>query len=88
MQQLVPAAYQAWMPDVIDGAQPQVRPNFYSQVFTADFIGNQSKAVRVANLPVQGADGNISAYAAYESGYLARLAIGKQCTLTHISSCK
>lgn len=79
MQQLVGAAYQAWMPVALGGEQPQVRPNFYSQVFTADFIGKKSTSVRVANLPIDAGDDNISAYAAYEGGQLARIAISKHC---------
>ena len=87
MQQIIAAAYQHWLPVEIDGEQPQVRPNFYSQVFTADFIGNSSKAVRVANLPIGGANSStISAYAAYENGTLARVAISMACSTRQVGA--
>lgn len=54
-----------------DIATPMVRPNYYSQPFVADFIGKGGRT-KVASIL---SEEKLAAYAAYEDGKLARIAI-------------
>ena len=65
-------AYSAWQPVEYNGSLPQVRPSYYAQVFVADFIGT-SLQMQTYNIDLGVA--NMSAYAAYDHGMLARVAI-------------
>lgn len=65
-------AYSAWQPVEYNGSPPQVRPSYYAQVFAADFIGT-SPQMQIYNIDLGLA--NMSAYAAYDHGKLARIAI-------------
>ncbi|KAL1641950.1 hypothetical protein SLS58_005786 [Diplodia intermedia] len=53
---------------------PQTLGSFYGNVFVADFIGAAAGALQVAELDTAG-DANVSAYAAYNSGSLASVAV-------------
>lgn len=79
LQQILSAGYSLWLPIASEGEQPQVRPNFYSQPFIADFIG-KSRQTQVARFHVSGGTGysGLSGYAAYDAGKLARVAIGER----------
>ena len=72
MAQLLPSGFQMWLPIERNGTEAQVRPNFYSQPVLADCIG-RGGATRVVNVPVDGSDGLVSAYAAYDGGRLSRI---------------
>lgn len=74
-QQIMHSGFDLWLPQPSAGAQPQVFANFYAQPFVADFVG-RSGAAQVAALAIADeATGNWAAYAAFEAGAPARLAI-------------
>lgn len=77
LQQILSAGYSLWLPIDSDGDKAQVRPNFYSQPFVADFIGKSNKT-QVANVHVAGGSGysGLCGYAAYDAGKLSRVAVG------------
>ena len=76
MQQILSAGYSLWSPVDAEGYEAQVRPNFYSQPFIADFIGTSSET-KVVNLHVTGGVGHsgLCGYAAYDAGKPARIAL-------------
>ena len=64
--------YSAWQPIELNGTAPHVQAPCYSQVFVADFIGTAPE-VQVSNIDLKRK--NLSAYAGYESGKLAKVAV-------------
>lgn len=76
LQQLLSAPWNLWIPDESEMVKPQVLPNYYSQPFLADWIGNCGNT-SVTEIKVDGGkdDGGLSAYAAFEKGELTRVAI-------------
>ncbi|KAI1379483.1 hypothetical protein F4677DRAFT_453065 [Hypoxylon crocopeplum] len=74
-QQILASSLNMWRGVESKAGPARVSPNFYSQPFIADFIGKGGKT-SVAPLDVGGdGDGKLVAYAAYESGKLARIAL-------------
>jgi hypothetical protein len=64
--------YAAWLPIVVNGTGPTVKPPYYGHVFVAKFLGDSS-TTQINNIDL-GSD-YYSAYAAYENGELSRLAL-------------
>jgi hypothetical protein len=64
--------YAAWLPIVVNGTGPLVKPPYYGHIFVAKFLG-ASNTTQINNVDL-GSD-YYSAYAAYEDGNLSRLAI-------------
>jgi hypothetical protein len=64
--------YAAWLPIVVNGTGPLVKPPYYGHIFVAKFLGSSS-TTQINNVDL-GSD-YYSAYAAYEDGNLSRLAI-------------
>lgn len=64
--------YAAWLPIVVNGTGPLVKPPYYGHIFVAKFLGS-STTTQINNVDL--ASDYYSAYAAYESGKLSRLAI-------------
>ncbi|KAI4151785.1 MAG: hypothetical protein LQ340_003309, partial [Diploschistes diacapsis] len=81
MQQIRGAAYDGWQPAPLPTQnygteQPAVLPPYYGYLFAADFIGPASDVrVEYLPLPASPAGANASAYAAYDAGALARVAV-------------
>ncbi|XXG98298.1 hypothetical protein Hte_004621 [Hypoxylon texense] len=74
-QQILRGSLHMWRAvETKEGLPPAVAPNYYSQPFVADFIGKGGQT-QVAPLDVSDSDGTLVAYAAYESGKLARVAV-------------
>lgn len=63
--------YAAWLPIALDGNDPRVNPPYYGHVFVAKFLGPNSTVINNVDLDSD----SYSAYAAYESDRLSRLAI-------------
>lgn len=74
MQQRDTSGYNLWVPEAIPGYydQPIVQAPYYAQPYIADFISYGGRT-SVANIDL---DSDIfSAYAAYEDGFLSRIAL-------------
>ncbi|KAL1981323.1 hypothetical protein VTN96DRAFT_2764 [Rasamsonia emersonii] len=63
--------YASWLPIPVNGTGPLVKPPYYGNIFVAKFLGWSGP--QISNIDL-GSD-YYSAYAAYEGGKLARLAI-------------
>ena len=64
--------YAAWLPIVVNGTGPLVKPPYYGHIFVEKFLG-PSKTTQIDNIDLN--SDYYSAYAAYESGTLSRVAI-------------
>ncbi|KAH8812756.1 glycoside hydrolase family 79 protein [Xylogone sp. PMI_703] len=64
--------YAAWLPIVVNGTGPTVKPPYYGHIFISKFIGS-SRNTRINNIDLN--SDYYSAYAAYENGKLDRIAI-------------
>ncbi|KAI1124063.1 hypothetical protein F5Y10DRAFT_269464 [Nemania abortiva] len=74
-QQILRSDLQMWRPVATSLGEPRVTAHFYSQPFVADFIGRSGKT-RVVELDVgTPQSGLYAAYAAYDDGKLARVAL-------------
>jgi Glycosyl hydrolase family 79 C-terminal beta domain len=75
MQQVTGAAFSAWQPVPLTRTEidsPHTRGPYYGMILVADFIG-KTPDFRVKNIELN--HKNLSAYAGYNSGSLAKLAI-------------
>ena len=75
MQQVTGAAFSAWQPVRLNRTEidaPHTRGPYYGMVLAADFIGT-APDFRVKNIQLKAE--NLSAYAGYTSGFLAKIAI-------------
>ncbi|EME45631.1 glycoside hydrolase family 79 protein [Dothistroma septosporum NZE10] len=72
-QQIVYPGFGMWVPVQSTWESPQVRANYYSQPFIADFIGSSGNT-RVVELPINGT-ALVSAYVAFDGDRPSRLAI-------------
>ena len=75
MQQGTGFGYAAWQPVPRNGTEqyaPHVRAPYYGIAFVADFIGTTTN-VRIKNIDLQNQE--LSAYAGYQSGVLAKAAV-------------
>lgn len=76
MQQGRNFPFAAWRPkEDLNGDPPHTQGGFYGHVFVADFIGTQAN-LRVSELETH--DKNITAYAGYYHGKLAKVALTNQ----------
>ncbi|KAI1775124.1 hypothetical protein F4818DRAFT_452060 [Hypoxylon cercidicola] len=74
-QQILRGSLHMWRAVETQGLPAAVAPDYYSQPFVVDFIGKGGQT-QVAPLDGDGdGDGTLVAYAAYESGKLARIAL-------------
>ena len=64
--------YGAWQPTTANGTNKGVRPPYYGLAFAAKFLGS-SGTTQISNIDLE--TPYLSAYAAYESGILSRLAV-------------
>jgi hypothetical protein len=64
--------YAAWLPIAVNGTGPLVKPPYYGHVFVAKFLGS-SPTTQINNVDLNSE--YYSAYAAYESGKLCRVAV-------------
>lgn len=64
--------YSAWLPVVVNGTGPLVKPPYYGHMFVAKFLGS-SNTTQINNIDLR--SDYYSAYAAYESETLSRVAI-------------
>lgn len=64
--------YAAWLPIVVNGTGPTVKPPYYGHIFVSRFIGDSSHT-QINNIDLD--SDYYSAYAAYEHGKLCRLAL-------------
>jgi hypothetical protein len=64
--------YAAWLPIVVNGTGPLVKPPYYGHIFVAKFL-RSSNTTQINNIDLS--SDYYSAYAAYESGTLSRVGI-------------
>jgi hypothetical protein len=72
LQQGTTFGFAAWRPIVVDGADPQVRPPYYGNLFIADTIGG-TDSLQAKNIDLN--SDTLSAYAFYSDGDLAKYAV-------------
>ena len=69
--------FAAWQPNQLPDSPPHLNGGFYGHVFVADFISNKGR-LQVAELPQSAKNKNISAYAGFHDGEVAKIALINQ----------
>ena len=77
--------YAGWQPSHVGTTQPSTKPPYYGHVAAATALGNSGEHdVQVAELPLESETD--SAYAIYEDGHLARIAVLNMREYNHTSA--